>query len=409
MLRDNLFDGPSFLNPKGNPFYSFWMGGYECTDQLNSFGKRVDFLNITGHLQHLEEDYENLALFNIRTVREGIRWSKVEQSPYNYDWSTVREMVLCGSRKNIQQVWDLCHFGYPDDLTPLHPLFSKRFANLCRAFVRYYRSLDNKNTLIVTPINEVGFISWLGGDVGGTVPYCTNHGFHVKYALMRAYIAGIEAMKEEDDNIRILTTEPLVNMVPPLNATHEDMVASARVHEQQFQVLEMLSGRMCPELNGRPEYLDILGFNYYYNNQWITGSSDFLKWSNEDNDMRWRALSDLLTEAYKRYHRPLVLSETSHPAEHRPNWLNFITRECLTVIESGVPLWGICWYPIVDRPDWNHLHPWHHAGLWDVVITEDNIAERILHEPTANALLTAQALIDGVKSKPKPFLRAMLG
>jgi len=29
----------------------------------------------------------------------------------------------------------------------------------------------------------------------------------------------------------------------------------------------MITGRMCPELGGQPEYMDIAGFNYYYNNQ----------------------------------------------------------------------------------------------------------------------------------------------
>lgn len=381
-----------------NPFHSFWMGGYECTDKLNLFGKRVDFLNVTGHLRHLEEDYESLKMFKIKTVREGLRWSQVERSPNNYDWSTVHEMILCGIDKQIQQVWDLCHFGYPDDLTPLHPLFAKRFADFCRAFVIYYRTIDKNATLIVTPINEVSFIAWLGGEVAGTVPYCTDHGFAVKYALMKAYISGIEAMKEEEDNIRFLTTEPLVNMVPPLDASAEELAVAAEKHEQQFQVLEILSGHMCPELNGKPEYLDILGFNFYYNNQWITGGSlDFLKWFNDDGDSRWRPLSYLLSEAYKRYNRPIVLSETSHSGEHRPNWLDYITKECLTAIGNGIPLWGVCWYPIIDRPDWNNLHPWHFSGIWDVSISEDNEVHRILHEPTADALLLAQSAIENIE------------
>ena len=62
-----------------NPFQSFWWGGYECTDQLNCFGHRVDFLPLTGHLQLLDEDYENLKQFEIGTVREGIRWAHIEK------------------------------------------------------------------------------------------------------------------------------------------------------------------------------------------------------------------------------------------------------------------------------------------------------------------------------------------
>ena len=45
----------AYLNT--TPFQSFWWGGYECTDQLNAFGNRVDFLPLTGHLQMLDKDY----------------------------------------------------------------------------------------------------------------------------------------------------------------------------------------------------------------------------------------------------------------------------------------------------------------------------------------------------------------
>ena len=37
--------------------------------------------------------------------------------------------------------------------------------------------------------------------------------------------------------------------------------------EEQFQVADILSSRMCLELDGKLEYLDILGYNYYFNNQ----------------------------------------------------------------------------------------------------------------------------------------------
>ena len=120
-----------------NPFNSFWMAGYECSDKLNTFGNRVDFLNITGHSEAIYEDYSKLKDFNISTVREGIRWSFVEKQPYQYDFSVVACMIKAAKHYNIQQVWDLCHFGYPDDLTPLHPMFARRFAALCKAFIKF--------------------------------------------------------------------------------------------------------------------------------------------------------------------------------------------------------------------------------------------------------------------------------
>jgi hypothetical protein len=387
MFFENIF------TPRLNPFRSFWMGGYECTDKLNCFGNRVDFLAVTGHLEMIDEDYQSLSIFNIKTVREGIRWSQVEKVPYQYDWSSVRKLMLSAKKHGIQQVWDICHFGFPDDLSPLHPMFARRFAAVCRAFVRFYRSLDTKTEIIVTPINEVSFLSWLGGDVRGTSPYCSGYGWEVKYALMRAYIEGIEALKSEDKHVRIMPTEPLVNMVPLLNPTPQQVIDAANLHEHQFQVMDILSGKICPELRGKPEYLDIVGCNFYYNNQWVTPTYEFLPWLNEENDPRWQPLSNLLMQLYERYNCPIVLSETSHPGEDRPKWIDFIARECNILIEKEVPLWGVCWYPIIDRPDWDHLQPWFKAGLWDVEPDANGVLQRKLDGPSAQAMLKAQAKV----------------
>lgn len=375
-----------------NPFRSFWMGGYECTDQLNVHGDRVDFLHVTGHLHQIREDYGLMKEFNIKTVREGLRWSQVERQPYRYDFSTLRKMLEAGRSCGIQQVWDLCHFGYPNDLTPLHPHFARRFAALCRAFSSYHKDVLRDETLIVTPINEVSFMSWLGGEVAGTSPYCRHNGWEVKYGLMRAYIAGIEALREVDPGVRILTTEPLVNVVPPLAPSPEQYAEARLHHELQYQSLDMLCGKICPELGGQPGYLDILGFNFYYNNQWDVTSGQRLLWNESVMDSRWRSLTDLLREAHMRYDRPVVLSETSHPGFDRPPWIARIADECGRAIEAGIPLWGICLYPIIDRPNWDHQDDWHQAGVWDIELDSGNLG-RVLHVPSADALDAARLRI----------------
>ncbi len=376
-----------------SPFASFWMAGFECTDQLNAFGHRVDFLPLTGHLELLDQDYRAIRQHEMHTVREGIRWSQVERRPYAYDWSTVQVLLDAGRRHGVQQVWDLCHFGYPDDLTPLHPLFARRFAALCRAFVDFYRQQRPDDVLIVTPINEVSFISWLGGDVRGTTPYTQGQGWEVKRALMRAYIEGVAALREADPGIRILTTEPLIRVVPRLGAGPAEVRRAREFDRNQFQSVDMLAGRLCPELGGRPEYLDLLGFNYYFDNQWQLEPHQMLRWANDDHDPRFRPLSALLADAYQRYGRPVVLTETSHPGEDRPHWLRMVAEESVKALRAGVPLLGVCLYPIIDRPDWDHLTPWHHAGLWDADPAHPQPGlTRLLHGPSAEALAEAQAL-----------------
>ncbi|SNC76385.1 Beta-glucosidase/6-phospho-beta-glucosidase/beta-galactosidase [Hymenobacter gelipurpurascens] len=383
-----------------SPFQSFWMGGFECTDQLNAFGHRVDFLPLTGHLPLLDDDYSRLQEFSIGSVREGIRWSQIEKTPYHYDWSTVQVMLDAGRRHGIQQIWDLCHFGYPDDLTPLHPMFARRFAFLCRAFVDFYRQQRPDDVLIVTPINEVSFMSWLGGDVRGTSPYCVGQGWEVKRGLMRAYIEGVAALQEADPTIRILTTEPLIRIVPRFGASAGEVRRAKEFDVNQFQSVDMLCGRICPELGGRPEYLDLLGFNYYYDNQWQLEPHQTLPWANDFNDPRFRLLSHLLKRAYKRYGRPVVLTETSHPGVDRPFWIKMIAEESAAAIRAGVPLLGVCLYPIIDRPDWDHLTPWHRAGLWDVDLGHPEPGlTRVLHEPSAEALRVAQAQVSLAQQK----------
>lgn len=380
-------------------FNTFWWAGYECTDQQNAFGNRVDFLTLTGHLDRLDDDYRDIAGVNIRTVREGIRWSQVEKRAYTYDWSVVRHMLQRGKALGIQQIWDICHFGYPDDLTPLHPMFARRFAAICRAFVPIYRETYPDAPLIVTPINEVSFISWLGGDACGTSPYCTKQGVEVKIGLMRAYIEGIAAMREIDSNVVVLTTEPLVNMVPLLNATRREITEARTRHFAQYQAVDILMGREHPELGGAPHMVDIIGLNFYYNNQWVYPTFELLPWANEGRDPRFRPLHRLFAEVYERYNKPIALTETSHPGIDRPNWVRMVAHECALTRQMGIPLEGVCLYPIIDRPDWDHLTPWHRSGLWDarpegVDMATGDVPGRYLHQPYAQALQQAQMIVE---------------
>jgi hypothetical protein len=380
------------FSAKTNPFKTFWMAGYECSDKLNAFGERVDLLHETGHLHCTDQDYQNLSTFKMGTVREGIRWSQVEKKPYEYDWSSVAALIAAGKKNNIQQIWDLCHFGFPDDLTPLHPMFARRFASLCKAFITFYRDLTPDGELIITPINEVSFLSWLGGDVRGTVPYCVAQGWEVKYRLMKAFIEGVEVLKAIDPSVRILTTEPLVNIVAPTNPSQQQLEDARHKHEEQFQITDILAGRICPELRGKPEYLDIIGYNYYYNNQWVLHTNETLDWRQHTYDDRFVPLHQLLIEAQKRYGCPIVITETSHPKEDRPFWIKMIGEECVLALQFGIPLWGICWYPVLNRTDWDDKNKWHESGLWDGECTP-TFTKRTLNVPTAAFLFNAQDLL----------------
>ncbi len=389
-----------------DPFRSFWMAGFECADHSNMFGDRVDLLAATGHPERAAEDFASLAPYEIATVREGICWSQVETRPHQYNWERVRALLAAGQAAGVQQVWDLCHFGFPADLTPLHPHLPSRFSALCDAFVQFYRSVVPSGPLIVTPMNEVSFLSWLGGEVRGTSPYTANQGWEVKQALMRAYIAGVTTLRARDPAIRIMTTEPLINIVPGFNDGPAARRRARVAHNAQFQVTDILSGRSSPELGGRPEFLDLVGWNFYFNNQWVHAPHATLGWRDAVMDPRWVPLHRLLQSAQRRYRRPIVLTETSHMGIDRPLWLRQVAEECALAIQARVPLYGVCWYPILDRPDWNHPQHWHHSGLWDRPDGAPHPYPRTLYEPLADEWPHATAMVAQARAARAPRRRA---
>ena len=351
-----------------NLFHTFFIGGYECADLINNRGNRVDLLSLTGHDARVLEDYSLLREAGIQTVREGIRWSFVEKTPYQYDFSEVKQRMAAARLTGIQQLWDICHFGYPDGLMPSHPQFADRFAAVCKAFTEFYRSQTDQ-PLIITPINEISFISWLGGDVRGTVPFAIHSGFDVKYFLCRAAIKGIEAIKSIDPQAKIMCVEPLIRVHPQEGFPICDSIGG--FNEGQFQAMDIITGRLNPELGGRPEYMDLAGFNFYYNNQWEHGGPTIC-WYKEN---RRTCFSELIKDAYLRYNKPVVLTETGHFGIDRSKWMEQITDDCIKAMEEGVDLQGICIYPVLDRPDWDNTDAYIPCGIWGYNMAGERFAE----------------------------------
>ena len=161
----------------------------------------------------------------------------------------------------------------------------------------------------------------------------------------------------------------------------------------------MIAGRAAPELGGGPEYLDIIGCNYYYRNQWEqTHERIYFPWLEHDRDGRWVPLSTMLARVYQRYGRPMFIAETGHFGAGRADWLRGIEKESREAIRSGVPVEGVCLYPILDRNDWDNADHWHRSGLWDLEPQGDGTYRRVLNDEYAQELPRAQALAADAQS-----------
>ncbi|HEY8195678.1 MAG TPA: hypothetical protein VIG04_01770 [Gemmatimonadales bacterium] len=363
-------------------FRSYWMGGFESSCQINSRGLRLDLIAATQHDRLIDEDYARLREMGMMTAREGMRWHLVDRGR-RMDFSSVRPVVEAAERHGIQLLWNLCHYGWPEDVNLYTSGFVERFARYCGAAARFIS--DHTDAVpVYVPINEISFFAWAAGEVGYMYPHGLGRGQEVKKQLVRAAIAGMEAIWEVEPRARMAQVDPLIHVIPPRG--RPDLArAAADQRARQFEAWDMLAGGLDPTLGGHPRYLDLIGVNFYHANEWEYPDQR-LRWEDTPRDRRWVPLRYLLSEVYDRYDRPMILSETSHFGAGRGRWIREVAEEVQHARAMGVPLEGICIYPIIDRPDWDDQDHWHNSGLWDLRRDETDRLERVLCEEYAGEL-----------------------
>lgn len=358
-------------------FRSFWMGGFESACHINEAGVRLDMLHATQHDRFVEEDYAALRSMRIGTVRDTIRWHRVETAPHVYDFSSVDPYVDAANRVGVEVIWDLLHYGWPKGLDIYSPEFVDRFAAFCAAASRRLRDRI-RGTRFYTPINELSFLAWAAGEVGWFYPFSKHRGGEVKRQLVRAWIAAIDAIRAVDPAARFVSVEPLIHTVPRRgrpDVGHRAAIQNA----SQWEAWDAITGRAQPELGGHPRYLDILGVNFYHDNQWEVPGGRKIHWHIKPRDKRWVPFSTLIRGAYDRYERPIIIGETSHVGCGRAEWIRELTDEVVIAVKAGLPFEGICLYPVMDRFEWNDPTHWHNSGLWDYRIAADGTYRRVLN------------------------------
>jgi hypothetical protein len=375
-------------------FGSFFLGGFECSTHRRADGRRLDLIAGTAHDRMAAVDYRQMAEHGIRSVRDGVRWHLIEAAPGRYDWSAVLPQLRAAEATGTQVIWDLCHYGWPDHLDVWSEDFVRRFADFAAAFARVHLEETGRPPL-VCPVNEIAFLAWAGGDHALMNPCATGRADELKRQLVRAALAGTGAMRSVAAGTLVFAVEPMINIVP---RPHVDP-APARAHtEAQYDPFDMLTGRRDPELGGTPQAIDAIGVNFYWNNQWLYPDAPRPPHARPDwrpsrdtlsaYDSRWRPFREMLAEVHARYRRPVFVAETSIEGAPRAAWLRHICEEVRAAILMGVPVEGICLYPVLSHPGWDDDR-YCDNGLLELRSVE---GRRLVHAPLAAELRRQQAL-----------------
>ncbi len=336
---------------------SWFIGGFEGSSHRCSDGRRLDLVAATRHDQFAGTDFARLQRIGITAARESLRWHLVERVPGHFDFTPELARMRAAAAAGITIAWDLCHFGWPDHTDPFRPDFPARFAEWAGAVGRLMaRELDGPHW--IAPQNEISFLSWAGGEVGVMNPHVRGRGSELKRQLVRGAVLAIDAIRSELPNARFIHPEPLINIAADPARPHERLRA-ARATEAQFEAWDMMAGRSAPELGGSPAHLDVIGANYYPDNQWAPGGESLAA----DSEQR-RPLSSMLRALHRRYGRPIIISETGAEDRARAPWLRGVSADVDEAMSGGVPVEGICLYPIVNHPGWEDDRHCRN-GVWD--------------------------------------------
>jgi beta-glucosidase/6-phospho-beta-glucosidase/beta-galactosidase len=322
---------------------SFFMGGFESSSMKFHDGRRVHIARTTRHIERAAEDYALLADLGVLTVREALAWHDIEREAGKYDWRDFLALQRAAERRGIQIVWDLCHYGWPDHLPFWSDLFLHRFAHFCGEAARVFREESDRIPVWV-PVNEISYWSYAAGDCNVIAPGNERSAHDIKRQLVRAAIVAINAVRRIDGQARIVHAEPIIHIVP----RHEEEAHAAESYRTaMFEAWDMLAGRMAPELGGREDCLDVIGVNYYPRNQWFHRAEPIYP----DHPL-YRPVPDLFEEVWRRYRKPLIIAETGSEAEYGAYWLGHVCEATREAQARGVPIEGICLYPVMDYPGW---------------------------------------------------------
>jgi beta-glucosidase/6-phospho-beta-glucosidase/beta-galactosidase len=364
---------------------SFFMAGFECSSHRRPDGVRLDLIAATAHDRFALDDYRSCSALGLHTIRDGLRWHLIERAPGIYDWSSWVPMLEAAAESGVQVIWDLFHYGAPDHVDQGSAGFIDSYARFAAEAVRVHRSLTGQAP-ILCPINEISYLTW-AVRTGYFPPAGPDQPGWFKRHLVSAAIAGARAMRSVDPDCRFIWAEPLIHVVSR-QAGEVERQEAEETRQGQFEAYDMLSGRSAPELGGGPEMIDFIGLNYYPDNQWYHQGST-IPLGHHD----YRPLADMLAEVFEHYRRPLLISETGAEGSARPAWLHYVCGEVREAIERGVPVRGICLYPVTAYPGWDDERHTQ-VGLFTA---PDASGRRSTYAPLAEELRRQQALIAGAK------------
>jgi len=334
-------------------------GGHECT--VNRVGcVFFDQTFRSGH-QHRIEDLERFAALGLKALRYPVLWERVApDAPNRFDWSWTDLRLARIRELGMRPIAGLLHHGGGPRYTSLvDPIFPSLFARYAREAAERYPWIEDW-----TPINEPLATARFSALYGHWHPHLAD-----EPALWIALLNQIEAVQLAMAEIRavnpaarLIQTEDLGRAYTTPATSHRAALDSAR----RWLTWDLLEGRATRghplgerleafglgdrlrSLAERPCPPDVIGVNYDQGGARLPGPGA---------PSAAVGLEATLQEAWRRYRRPLAVTESHVGAarEAQVDWMREAWDVAGRLRARGVHVQAVTAWALLGAFDWGNL------------------------------------------------------
>lgn len=378
-----------------------WATGIEDTfiPQARPGLRALDEYELTQHYKYWKRDFDLVAETGVKAVRWGIPWYRVQPAPDKWEWQwTDKALDYLVNVKGITPILDLMHYGTPLWLENsfINASYPQRVAEYVCEVVQRYKPLVR----YYTPLNEPMVNADRCGSKAEWPPYlCGDDGYiKLTLALAKGIVLTTQAIKAEQPDAITVQVEALSHTFTKESALQEQ---ADNNNARQYLCFDLTTGGVSDDYT-LIQYLrkhgatdsefdwfrknavtfDFFGVNFY---PW--SYSELRKSSNGSiknitGNTAGAEIAVVLREAYKRYHMPIIVTETSANADvaGRAKWMDETLDTVRALRVEGIPVVGYTWFPLFTMVDWAYRKGRRplkdyliHLGLYDAAFDSKDI------------------------------------
>ncbi len=340
-----------------------WMPSWPNIKDAASMPENYISGNGVEHYGRYKEDFALLKQLNMNAFRFSIEWSRIEPEEGKWNEQEIahyRQYLQELQRQGIEPVVTLWHWTMPVWFVDKGDFEKRRNIQYFERFVAKVTAELGEHFTYVTLLNEPNVHmseSYLRG-IRPPNRHRPLQAVRVYYHLVLAHRHAYQIMKQLKPKLLVGIAFALSDIRPARRRNVLDRLA----------VGAMCYGANWWFLNRIHDQLDFIGVNYYFTS-YVSWRGRLHNPDSPKSDLGWymepSRLGGILTDAWQRYHKPLMVTENGladAKDASRKWWLEESVAALQRALKSGVDLRGYLHWSLLDNFEWEQGY-WPEFGL----------------------------------------------